>query len=346
MAKFNAWIKKHLRSSPSPKKQPKNQLPFLPSLRRSLTLKSFDTPACLFFQLPYDVRSMILLEAFGDCTLHVDLVRQEESWQWRGAVCHRNMSRPPSIQYAWLGPWNDPCMQWAYEREGKFPEAYSIGIMGFLLSCRQAYSEGIEFLYSSNCISIQSESLLRHLPQLIEPNRLASITSLEVVIMAERVDWSHGGPTYELDHLKPILDNIAAHCHHLRSFCLSFMSTSHRHEEISDGPALPLVDGFYHSMQLRDMRVELPRGDYWQAYSERSKNDRLSEAPTHGPIVRPLWRSLNGEDPSIEIRAIQRYPYPPLEPLGLDDGGERVESAGYWLGAGDEGPPTRQAVCF
>jgi hypothetical protein len=79
-------------------------------------------------------------------------------------------------------------MQWAYEREGKFPEAYSIGIMGFLRSCRQAYSEGIDVLYSSNTISIKSESLLRHLPQLIEPNRLGSITSLEVVITAARVD--------------------------------------------------------------------------------------------------------------------------------------------------------------
>jgi hypothetical protein len=345
MAKFSAWIKKHLRSSPSPKPQPKDQLPFLPSLRRSITLKSFDAPTCLFFQLPYDVRSMILLEAFGDRTLHVDLVRQEESWQWRGAVCHRNMSRLPSSQYAWLGPWADPCMQWAYERKGKFPEVYNVGIMGFLLSCRQAYSEGIDVLYSSNCISIQSEPLLRNLPQLIQPNRLASITSLEVVITAERVNWSHGGPTYELDHLKPILDNIAVYCHHLRSLCLSFMSDSHHHE-ILDGPALPLVDAFYHSKQLRDMRIELPRGAYWETYSYPSMNDHAREAPSPGPIVRPLWRFLDGEEPSIEIRAIQRFPYPPLEPLGLGDGGEKVESAGYWIGAGDEGPPSRQAVCF
>ena len=85
------------------------------------------------------------------------------------------------MQYAWLGPWSDPCMQWVYEREGKFPEEYKVGIMGFLLSCRQAYSEGIDVLYSHNCISIQSEPLLQHLPQLIAPHRLASITSLEIV---------------------------------------------------------------------------------------------------------------------------------------------------------------------
>jgi hypothetical protein len=123
------------------------------------------------------------------------------------------------------------------------------------------------------------------------------------------------------------------------------MSDSHSHE-ILDGPALPLVDAFYHSKQLRDMRIELPRGAYWETYSYPSMNNPSREAPSPGPIVRPLWRSLDGEEPSIEIRAIQRFPYPPLEPLGLDDGGERVESAGYWLGAGDEGPPTRQAVCF
>jgi hypothetical protein len=129
----------------------------------------------------------------------------------------------------------------------------------------------------------------------------------------------------ELDHLKPILDNIAAQCHHLRSFCLSFMLNSHRHE-ILDGPALPLVDAFYHSKQLRDMRVA-----YWETYSYPSMNDHPRQAPSPEPIVRSLWRSLDGEEPSIEIRAIQRYPYPPLEPSGLDDGGERVESAGYLL---------------
>jgi hypothetical protein len=344
MAKLSAWVKKQLRSKPSPKKQSTDQLPFLPSLRPSITLTSFDTQACLFFQVPYDIRSMILSMAFGGRTLHVDIVRQEAGWQWRGAVCYRNMSRLPSMRYAWLGPWNDPCMQWVYERKGKFPEEYNVGIMGFLLSCRQAYTEGIDVLYSANCISIQSEPLLLHLPQLIPPNRLASITSLEMVITAHRIEQDNGRPSFNVDHLKPILDNIVTHCHHLRSFCLSFMVASRGHE-ILDGPALPLVDAFYRSMQLRNMRVELPTRAYWSACNYESKDDHPYEAPAKGPFDRSLWRSLDGEEPRVQSRIIKRYPYPPLKLPVLDDGDKNVESAGYWLAEGDEGP-MQQVVCF
>jgi hypothetical protein len=216
--------------------------------------------------------------------------------------------------------------------------------MGFLLSCRQAYTEGIDVLYSASCISIQSQPLLLHLPMLIPLNRLASITSLEIIITAHRIEQDNGRPSFNLDHLKPILDNIVTHCHHIRSLCLSFMVASRGHE-ILDGPALPLVDAFYRSMHLRNMRVELPARAYWLACNYQSMDDHPREAPAKGPFERSLWRSLDGEEPRVQSRAIECYPYPPLKLPILDDEDESVESMGYCLSEGDEGP-MGQMVCF
>lgn len=346
MAKFSAWVKKHLRSKPSPQKQvqPKAQLPFLPQQRRPITPASLDTPTCLLFKLPYDIRSIILLMAFGDRTLHADIVLQDNSWQWRGAVCYRNMyNRLPCPRYTWCGPWNDPCLQWVYAREGTFPEGYNVGIMGFLQSCRQAYREGIDVLYSANCINMQSEQLLLHLPQLIPPSCLACITSLEVVVTAHRIEHGSTGATFVLNHLKPILDNIVAHCGRLRSLCLSFMVNT-RIYEIHDGPALALVDAFYRSMRLRDMRLELPTRNY--ARLDVCDPESLADQPARAPFLRLLWRSLDGEVPEVQRRAIQRYPYPPPKLLMSEgeDGG--VESAGYWICEGEEGLLDNRAVCF
>jgi hypothetical protein len=47
----------------------------------------------------------------------------------------------------------------------------------------------------------------------------------------------------------------------------------------------------------------------------------------------------------VQSRAIERYPYPPLKLPILDDEDESVESMGYCLSEGDEGP-MGQMVCF
>jgi hypothetical protein len=65
-----------------------------------------------------------------------------------------------------------------------------VGAMGWLLSCRQAYAEGIDVLYSTNTFFIEGDALLSNLVcpdpalgtsrHLILPERLGRITSLEL----------------------------------------------------------------------------------------------------------------------------------------------------------------------
>ncbi|KAF2124897.1 hypothetical protein P153DRAFT_370244 [Dothidotthia symphoricarpi CBS 119687] len=340
MAKLIAWVRKHLVFRPGREKQSADQLPFLSSPRRPITPTSFGTPTCLLFQLPYDIRSIITFIAFGGRTFHVDVVHQEGTWQWRGGVCIRN--RPellPSMRYGWLGPCFDLCTREmdSCKRTGKTSNAHDIGIMGFLLSCRQAYTEGIDILYSANCISIKTEPLLLHLPKLILHDRLASITSLEMIVEAHDAEQENGRASFKLDHLEPILDNVVTHCRHLRRLCLSFTVWQRHGHDLLDGPALPLVDAFWRSTQLRNMRVELPTRDYSAATISEPMIDHPREAPIKRLFGRSRWRSLDSEEPKIQYRSIERYPYPPLKLPVVNDGVKSEESLGYWICEGHEG---------
>jgi hypothetical protein len=364
MTKIGLWMRKHLDLKSSARKRSTDELPFLPLSRRPITPNPVDTPTCRFFQLPYHIRSMILFMAFGDRTLHVDLVRQENVWKWGTAVCCRNLGAESGVspggsvpstrsavstrlspnghntatlmRHVWIGLWIDRCMDSVYRRGGRYLKQDNTGIMGFLLSCRHAYTEGIDVLYSTNCISIQSVPLLLHLPQLLPLNRLASITALEIMVWAHRIEHADGTSLFSMDHLKPILNNIATQCHHLRGLCLSFAVDSSGCE-ILDGSTLPLVDVFYRSKPLRRMRVELPSQDYRLAWNPLIMDAHPNEARADAPLERSPWRSLDGEKPTIQNRSIERYPYPPLR-LPVVHGDETKEDEGYWLCEGDRGP--------
>ncbi|USP74836.1 hypothetical protein yc1106_02110 [Curvularia clavata] len=282
--------------------------------------------------------------AFGGLVLHMDAVHEEKSWRWEGAVCNRNGAKLlPSMRYGWIGPSNDSCIRQMKDHKRSWPtnpdafvagpETWCIGIMGFLLSCRQAYAEGIEVLYSTNYISMHSEFLLSHLPKLIPHNRLASITSLEIVVKAHFIKQENGRSSYNLDHLELVLDNIVKHCGHLCRFCLSFVIDERHGHALLDGPALSLADAFWRTTQLRIMKVELPERDYWPAwdYQLQPKHDHPCEGPTKRHNDRALWRSLDGEKPAVQKRAIERFPYPPLKLPVEETEDKRVESAGYWI---------------
>lgn len=140
-------------------------LPFLPSSRRPITPTSLSTPGCPFFQLPAEIRNMILTMAFGGRALHMDIVRSHEGWVWRGAICHLKLPGAlSSTRYYWE---SDICPNDRWNACGckeTPPEEYKVGIMGFLLSCKQAYTQGIDILYSTNIITIQTTVLLFYLP--------------------------------------------------------------------------------------------------------------------------------------------------------------------------------------
>ncbi|KAF7558432.1 hypothetical protein G7046_g5729 [Stylonectria norvegica] len=123
---------------------------------------------------------------------HMD-TQGEVKWRWFSCVCHRY---PPEGIHLPLGrrgnmPWGhfrepdvDHCLRGMCSCKnwpGKWPVKCQIGIMGWLLSCRNAYLEGTNILYRTNTIHIASPTLLRGLQDFIPKERLSELASLELV---------------------------------------------------------------------------------------------------------------------------------------------------------------------
>ena len=343
MAGLKAWVKKYLRPKSTIQEHPKDhQLPFLLASRRPVTPTVFDTPTCLFFQLPYDIRSIIVLMALGNRALHMDLELQERGWQWRGALCEsgrRNPSRLPfernPLRHPFGDLWRDDCVS----VRPRYGEYFSPGVTGFLLSCKQAYAEGIYVLWSTNTILITSEPLLLYLPSLVVPDRLNVLASLEIRLHPLRYNQPTNGLSniLGLDPLQPILSNIKTHCPRLRSFVLSFLPASNN-ERLAFGPTLSLIDDFYRSMRLREMRVEVPYFTLSQLrcdilpYQEHPRE----ETPESWQMRLTSWRALDGDEPRVEGGLYERYSGPPLRLPRSENEDEFLESKGYWLVMGED----------
>jgi hypothetical protein len=56
-----------------------------------------------------------------------------------------------------------------------------VGAMGWLLTCRQAYVEGIDVLYGTNTMHINGAAIVNQLPKFLVPARLATIRAVELV---------------------------------------------------------------------------------------------------------------------------------------------------------------------
>ncbi|KAH6695635.1 hypothetical protein F5X68DRAFT_198686 [Plectosphaerella plurivora] len=411
-SKLTKWIQNRVDNLPF-RKPSEDRPPYLPSPRpRPLTPTSsaevlVQPPSCLLFtQLPALIRRDILLLAFGNRTLHMDLVFDlplypppEEhawdtplarcarrhaaiykpdfednmeklvprAWRWCGCACHasrilnRDLLQFNTGIYAARNIHNDRCLEGVCEigRSKDFklnwPDDCQIRIMGFMLSCRQAYAETIDILYGANNIAISSEVLLLHLPRLILPQRLGSITSLELVVNAHAVPDGNHRTRHDYSHLTTILGNVSTHCQQsLRTLTLSLICRrSSDPKSILDDPALRSVDKFYLAMQLRDMRLELPNFSFEICRKRAFKPDvqHALEKQTKSEFwwrMSLLWRCFDDElAPQTQVRSSGSYPNPPLQLPTPENEGERVVSRGYWIGPGlEDYRRNRWMVCF
>ncbi|KAI9148806.1 Sodium transport ATPase 5 [Paramyrothecium foliicola] len=171
---------------------------------------------------------------------------QPKSWQWWSSVCHRlapDASGPSSRfnrEILWAHsrsemPWADNCRNgdaancFAWKSsDGTF--ACFIGAMGWLLSCRQNYAEGIEVLYATNTFMITNDPLILNLPRLLLPQRLAMIRHLEM-------SWQLRG-AYGIERGRPVLDE--AHLNDLLQVLSShFLALRHLHVYIDGIAGVP-----------------------------------------------------------------------------------------------------------
>ncbi|KAL7946160.1 hypothetical protein V8C42DRAFT_322638 [Trichoderma barbatum] len=169
----------------------------------------------------------------GKATCNIRNLRLDDSrpkeWAWRSSVCHRNLPaycRPgqevqPGEDCCRFGqsPWHRTCLVWP----GEFPTKCLIGAMGWLRSCRQAYLEGIDVLYSTNTIHTASKEMILSLTSILLPQRLASITSVELL-------WDFAPfPSIHPEVVKPPLSDMASFYAFLNAISSTFPAVRKLH---------------------------------------------------------------------------------------------------------------------
>ncbi|KFY47842.1 hypothetical protein V495_01787 [Pseudogymnoascus sp. VKM F-4514 (FW-929)] len=182
-------------------------------IRRAILIEAFGGRS-LHMHLSYDYplirKSKPQTTTTTHCGLGSNLTRnskRRESWQWFGCVCHRPDYWPEKSPYSSpfpnmnkIGtvdlksrPDQDVCLSGVVNDgvnsecgpPGEEDKCF-IGVMGWLLACRQSYVDGIDVLFTTNTFHLEGDDLLQHLPGLLLPQRLRSIQSLEMLWFKRR----------------------------------------------------------------------------------------------------------------------------------------------------------------
>ncbi|KAF5664497.1 hypothetical protein FHETE_7088 [Fusarium heterosporum] len=298
--------------------------------------------SCIWFKVPPNIRRDILRLAFGDTRLHLELTydhprnhrgdspdeSQPQSWQWWGSRCHRlspdeAVQQRPMTNDGLPGPWSDEC------RDTDIP----IGIMGWLLSCRQNYSETIDILYSTNVLILNGQAMLIHLPQLIPPQRLESVTSLEVrwYFKTRFSSWENPRDSLDEDHLESLFSQLSSpYFPALRNLYITLEDSSQAHisfHGIEDYQEIIFkhVDKFSQRMgHLGSFSCALPHFFFELIYEEATEKIRGGFAAQYDSY-RQVWRGSDGQMTVVQLPYVDNYPGPPHHLL------QNTTRDGYWI---------------
>ncbi|KFY34296.1 hypothetical protein V494_06894 [Pseudogymnoascus sp. VKM F-4513 (FW-928)] len=133
--------------------------------------------------------------------------------------------------------------------------------MGWLLSCKQAYVEGIDVLYRTNTIHISSPVLMRSIQDVLSGHRLESIACLELVWQPKMLplklgftdnntQWHHISPTFYERHESNILAGLIFPC--LRILRISFARLIYNEKDYTLGIEWPYRNKSILSHRLRN----------------------------------------------------------------------------------------------
>ncbi|KAL9571783.1 hypothetical protein ACKAV7_004107 [Fusarium commune] len=300
----------------------------------------------------------ILIEnMYGDRQRVVDDTKPR-SWIWWGSVCHR---LPPDLDVSRTGPmthggpdgpWADTCRVGEARHcdswPGSVPSKCHIGTMGWLLSCRQNYAEAIDILYSANTIIMANEAMITHLPQLLLPQRLASITSLDISWnLKSRYEsgfWSITDDEYSIDEedLKRIFQILSTQFPQLRRL---YLSLEHSRQlgpcwGLDAWPAISLhLDNLARVMPcLTEHTISLPDTPFDSILYDAKETDFGSYSEIcHS--YNQIWRSTDGEMDVIRLPYVDSYPRAPYHISTSTSKGK-----GYWIPNGSNWPEKEKVV--
>lgn len=171
-------------------------------------------------------------------------------WHYSTSFCHRLLSLHHLPQYtnqsslsSRISPWDDHCLYQPFDPDltdtnthQHTPQTCLLGILGFMLSCKQAYLETSPVLYQQNLFHISSDLMFRRLPYILPPKKLCSITTVELIwdLYSSKINdlfcSKHGRKRelasfdQRLDGLAVMMDQLATRMPGLRNVWLCLQS--------------------------------------------------------------------------------------------------------------------------
>ncbi|PCD25119.1 hypothetical protein AU210_014229 [Fusarium oxysporum f. sp. radicis-cucumerinum] len=320
--------------------------------------------SCFWFKVPPNIRRDILRLAFGDTRLHIYMnrgypdvppepdskfhcrvVTEPENWGYqRFPVTDESQAQGPMTHGGSKGPWidfcrsgGDPdiCEAW---REDEGPSACNIGVIGWLLSCRQNYMETIDVLYSTNMLILGEVCMVEHLPSLIPPQRLETVTSLEITwTLKSYFTADQDYDPMNKRHLKSIFDLLSpSKFPSLRRLHIWFAKDRTAWLSVHGIEAYEKVI-FEHldslvqfRRDLQECAFALPRCFFKRKYAAaRGVTTDETEESRHSLqdySYRQVWRDLLGDMTVVQLPYVDSYPRAPYHITARDD-----HAAGYWI---------------
>ncbi|KAF5544801.1 hypothetical protein FPHYL_10937 [Fusarium phyllophilum] len=294
---------------------------------------------------------IIMENMYGDKLRVVDDTKPR-SWIWWGSVCHRlppdlDLSRTGPMTHGGPdGPWADTCRVGEARHcdswPGSFPAKCRVGAKGWLLSCRQNYAEAIDILYSKNTIIMANEALITHLPQLLVPHRLASITSLEISWNLKSRHESGIWNVIDEADLKNLCGIISTQFTQLHRLYLSLEESRQLGACYAPDvwPAIsPHLDNLARTLPcLQEHAIALPDTPFdsiLDGAAIRHVGDHTIMFHTYFQV----WRSADGEMDVIHPPYVDSYPGAPYH---IDS--STSKGKGYWILNGSNGPEKERLV--
>jgi hypothetical protein len=203
------------------------------------------------------------------------------------------------------------------------------------------YVEGIDVLYRTNTIFLESQILIMNLSELLLPQRLASIVSLEVSLEALTTgcnrDWG-----LDISHLPGALDSIASSFPCLRRLYFSIKSGIYAKGRLDHAFIIQHMDGFYKRVlpHMDTLALALPITTVGDVAKMAEWQEEQHPATGLAPIA--FWRCFDEQKgPQMHFR----YLTYPKRPLRLPEGSGHGLSSGYWILEGNYDEP-HYMVCF
>ncbi|KAK2611762.1 hypothetical protein N8I77_005086 [Diaporthe amygdali] len=269
--------------------------------------------------------------------------------QWWGCVCYR-----PPEDSAEDSPASETCLadltrsqyggRWSWVSPLEVPPELAVGAIGWLLTCRKAYNEGIKVLYASNTFHLRSVKLCAFggLLQQIPAVGVPYITSVEFVL--NRRLLSPGdfaalpkAEASEADILESTLSNIPRLMPSLQKLYLGFCADTMCVEDCESGHHLDAVCLKCLGSQIQAMAYEL--GQMGRCCDlELGLTSTVFERYRHEALLQnlrmghPNWKPGMSSKCSYHPRCRFFWPAPNKQPdteSGTDE--TRESDVGYWI---------------